>query len=169
MKVSVNIKQELSSRVETHQFRRHIIKESFENTKIMIIFCSFSLIIGQIIRPDNQARLWQKVSDYITQKLPRRIETHQLWRLHWKTKSLGAHKKNCAPSDRKRLTVMIRKLDSNGSITCHNRLTTFLMQLIRSLETSDFFLFSNDIDHLVQVFGFRVIDFVFQCRYQRTL
>jgi hypothetical protein len=70
------------------------------------------------------------------------------------------------------LQAMIRKLDSNGSVTCHNRSTTFLTQLIRSLVTSDFLLFSNDIDHLVQVFGIycaecsmslRVIDFVFQC------
>jgi hypothetical protein len=53
----------------------------------------------------------------------------------------------CAPSDRKRLTVMIRKLDSNGSATYHNRSTTFLMQLSRSLVT------------------FRVIDFVFPCMY----
>jgi hypothetical protein len=44
---------------------------------------------------------------------------------------------------------MIRKLDSNGSVTYHNRSTTFLIQLIRSLVTSDFLLFSKDIDHLV--------------------
>jgi hypothetical protein len=37
----------------------------------------------------------------------------------------------CAPSDRKRLTVMIWKLDSTGSFTCYNRSRTFLMQLIR--------------------------------------
>jgi hypothetical protein len=72
-----------------------------------------------------------------------------------KRNRLGHTKKKCfAPSDRKRLTVMIRKLDSNGSVTCHNRSITFLIQLIRLLETSDFLLFSNDIDHLVQVFGF---------------
>jgi hypothetical protein len=53
---------------------------------------------------------------------------------------------------------MILKLASNGAETCHKRSTTFLMQLIRSLVTSDFLLFSNDIDHLAQVFGFIVLN-----------
>jgi hypothetical protein len=36
----------------------------------------------------------------------------------------------CAPSDRKWLTVMIRKLDSNGSVICHNRWSDRLIQAI---------------------------------------
>jgi hypothetical protein len=84
------------------------------------------------------------------------------------------HKKKmaCAPSHIKQLTVMFQTFASIGLKTCHNRSRTFLMQLIKSLVTSDFLLVSNDIEQLVQVFryycaecsySFRVIDFVFQC------
>jgi hypothetical protein len=55
----------------------------------------------------------------------------------------------CAPSDSKQLTVMFRNFDSTDSVTRHKPLTTFLMQQIRSLVTSDFSLVSNDIEHLV--------------------
>jgi hypothetical protein len=92
------------------------------------------------------------MSDFVSVDL----SVQQLKRIKINVGSYSALKNEmfCAPSDRKRLTVMFQKLDSNGSVTCHNRSTIFLMQLIRSLETSDFLLFSNAIDHLVQVFGF---------------
>jgi hypothetical protein len=52
----------------------------------------------------------------------------------------------CAPSDRKHLTVMFLTFASTRLVTCHNRPTIFLMQLIRSLVTSDVLL---DIEHFL--------------------
>jgi hypothetical protein len=71
-----------------------------------------------------------------------------------KTKSFVAHKKLiCAPSDQKQLTLMFKTFALTVLVTCHNRLTTFLMQLFGSLVTSEFLLVSNDIEHLIQIFG----------------
>jgi hypothetical protein len=66
----------------------------------------------------------------------------------------GTKKLVCAPIDRTQMTVMFRTFVSIGLLTCHNRARTVLMQLIRSLVTSDFLLVSNDIEHLVQVFRY---------------
>jgi hypothetical protein len=60
-------------------------------------------------------------------------------------------KKIFAPNDL--LTVMLRTFASTDLVTCHNRSTIFLVQMFRSLVTNDFPLVSNDIEHLVQVFG----------------
>jgi hypothetical protein len=46
MRVNVFIKQELPSKIDTHQLRRLGIKESFENSRILRMFCSFVAVNG---------------------------------------------------------------------------------------------------------------------------
>jgi hypothetical protein len=49
MRVSLNVKQEVTGKVGTHQLQRLGIKETFENTEILSYFRSFAAITGTLV------------------------------------------------------------------------------------------------------------------------